>query len=280
MCNISFVILHYNNLKDTRECVQSLKKYLSDENVNIVIVDNGSPQEKAQVLKEKFDSSQIYFINSKVNLGFARGNNLGYRFAKYKLNADVIILTNNDTIYSQKNFITLLKKHYRAGFDIAGPRIVGINKKYRYNQNPLPVQFKNMNDLKLRIFKLHVLYALSFFNLDIIAQNIFSKKVIENVRKDKDFQLHGACLFFSGEYLKKFDGLYNGTFMYGEEDILKYRARRYNLTMKYFDDLWIKHKGGATTDKQHGNGIKKRQFYYRWSIDSYNKLKKIMKEDN
>lgn len=282
MCNISFVILHYNNLKDTRECIRSLEKYMVDKNVNVVVVDNGSPQEKATVLKKEFASPQIYFIDSKENLGFAKGNNLGYKFAKDQLNADIIILTNSDTVYSQENFVENLKKHYKKGFDVAGPKIVGMNKntKYKYNQNPLPVHFKNINDLKSRIFKLRVLYALSFIGLDTVAQNIFSKKMKETTNQDKDFQLHGSCLIFSRNYLRNFDGLYSGTFMYGEEDILKYRVQKFHLEMKYFDDIWVQHKGGATTDKQHGNGIKKRQFYYKWSLNSYNKLKKIMEEDN
>lgn len=282
MCNISFVILHYNNLRDTKECIQSLEKYLNDKNVNIVVVDNGSPQEKANVLEKEFSSSQIHFIYSEKNLGFAKGNNLGFKYAKNKLDSDVIVLTNSDTIYSQENFISRLKKHYEDGFDVAGPKIVGNNESYKFNQNPLPVHFRNINDLKSRILKLRILYILSFVGLDTVIQNVFSKKNSsnENKAKNQDFQLHGSCLIFSGKYLARFDGLYSGTFMYGEEDILKYRVQKYNLTMKYFEDIEVLHKGGATTNKQLGNGIKKRQFYYKWNLNSYNKLKKIMEEDH
>lgn len=279
MCSISFVILHYNNLKDTEECIESLEKYLSDPEVSIVVVDNGSPQEKATVLEKKFTSQQIHFINSKKNLGFARGNNLGYQFAKNKLNASVIILTNSDTVYSQEDFIGRLKKHYKDGFDVAGPKIVGTNQNYEYNQNPLPVHFRNVNDLKSRIFKLKVLYALSFVGLDTTIQKYFGKKVTKITKDSSDFQLHGSCLIFSGKYIQQFNGLYDGTFMYGEEDILKYRVQKHHLRMKYFDDITVLHKGGATTDKQYGSGIEKRQFYYKWCIDSYSKLKKIMEED-
>ena len=38
--NITVVVLHYENIKDTRECLDSLKKYLDDtkNNINIVVV--------------------------------------------------------------------------------------------------------------------------------------------------------------------------------------------------------------------------------------------------
>ena len=45
--NITVVVLHYENIKDTRECLDSLKKYLDDTKNNInVVVDNGSIKEK------------------------------------------------------------------------------------------------------------------------------------------------------------------------------------------------------------------------------------------
>ena len=41
--NISFVVLHYENIVDTRECIESLMQYMHKEDeVHIIIVDNGS----------------------------------------------------------------------------------------------------------------------------------------------------------------------------------------------------------------------------------------------
>ena len=38
--NITVVVLHYENIKDTRECLDSLKKYLDDtkNNINILTI--------------------------------------------------------------------------------------------------------------------------------------------------------------------------------------------------------------------------------------------------
>ena len=134
-CNIVFVVLHYNNLKETEKCVASLKKYLSNSNVHVVIVDNGSTVNTLDKLKKQNKNSQIHYIISKKNLGFSRGNNLGFKYAKTKLNANIIVLTNNDTWFEQKDFIDVLLTHYKNGFDVAGPKILtnsGKSKSYIY----------------------------------------------------------------------------------------------------------------------------------------------------
>ena len=82
--NITVVVLHYENIKDTRECLDSLKKYLDDtkNNINIVVVDNGSIKEKTAAIEKEYLNDKIHFIESGENLGFAKGNNIG--FIKFK----------------------------------------------------------------------------------------------------------------------------------------------------------------------------------------------------
>ena len=101
------------------------------------------------------------------------------------------------------------------------------------------------------------------------------RKIKENM---DDFKLHGACLIFSDNYIDKFNGLSPQTFMYGEEDFLKYIVYSNDMKFQYFNDLIVFHKGNASTDKEYGLGRKKRKFYYHWSLDSFTKLKSMMIE--
>lgn len=274
MCKISFVILHYNNLKDTKKCVNSLKKYLDKFDIEIILVDNGSTKETLKLDAQKNKNPKIHFIISKDNLGFAKGNNLGFKYAKYNLNSDVIILTNSDTWFTQKDFITKLDQDYKDGFDVAGPKILTHNGTY--NQNPVPNVYKSIKDIRKRILKLRVLYCASFLNMDNLIHKIFGKKEKDISYQHGDFQLHGACLIFANQYLKMFDGLYSGTFMYSEEDFLKYRVNKYHLKMKYLDNIYVFHKGDSSVKSNYGNGAKKRRFKYRGGIDSLKKLVKVM----
>lgn len=277
--NIVFVVLHYNNLKETKKCITSLKKYLSNINVHIVIVDNGSPVNRLDKLKSQNQNPQIHYIISQENLGFARGNNLGFKYAKEKLKANIIILTNNDTWFEQKDFITLLKKYYENGFDVAGPKILTNNGKE--NQNPITTTYTTPKEVDKVIFKFKFLNLLWLFNLD----NMFMKKIVPVFKRKKanknenritDFKLHGACLIFSSSYIDKFNGLSPQTFMYGEEDFLKYIVDSNDMKFQYFNDLEVFHKGNASTDEKYGLGRKKRKFYYYWNLDSFTKLKNLM----
>ena len=64
----------------------------------------------------------------------------------------------------------------------------------------------------------------------------------------------------ANNYVKNYDGLYPKTFMYMEEDILKYITKRDHLVMKYFDGAEVFHKEGSSTGKIYGAGRKKEVF--------------------
>ena len=61
------------------------------DRAEIIVVDNGSKDGSAEYLKQTFPSVRV--IESRENLGFAGGNNLGVNHA----NGDYIVLLNNDT---------------------------------------------------------------------------------------------------------------------------------------------------------------------------------------
>lgn len=277
MNKITFVILHYETINDTEQCLRSLEKFLAYEGVSIVVVDNGSKQGKLNNLKECYkDIKSIIFLRSESNLGFAKGNNIGFRYAKNHLNPDFIILTNSDTVFEQKDFINTLEEAYGCNkFDVAGPKIISmVDGK---NQNPVMKIYNSKKDVQKRLFKFRVLLLFSYLNCDSKIKDCFSKEIQEvDNSESADVQLHGACLIFSKNYIDKFDGLYDKTFMYGEESILKYIIDKNNMKMEYVDKLEIYHKEGSSTDTIYGKGVRKRRFYYKWNIDGCYHLKKLM----
>ncbi|WGX75702.1 glycosyltransferase [Paraclostridium bifermentans] len=280
MSKITFVILHYETIEDTKLCLKSLEKFLSNKEVSVVVVDNGSQNGKLDELKEEYKNyKSIKFLRSELNLGFAKGNNIGFKYAKQYLNPDFIILTNSDTIYEQDDFIEVVEKSYCSNqFDVAGPKIISmVDGK---NQNPVIKIYNSKKDVEKRLLKFKILMMLSYLNCDIKLKNYFGNGIIEvdTNKTSDDIQLHGACLIFSKRYIDKYDGLYDKTFMYGEESILKHIIDKNNMSMVYIDELMIYHKEGSSTDAIYGKGIKKRQFYYRWNIDGCYHLKKLMQE--
>jgi len=119
---VCIIILNWNGLEDTIECLESLKK-ISYPNYEVIVVDNGSEGEDAQVLKEKF-GDYIYLIRNDKNYGSTGGNNIGMRYALDNSNADYLLLLNNDTIVDAQ-FITEMLKVAETDptIGIAGARV-------------------------------------------------------------------------------------------------------------------------------------------------------------
>ena len=277
MDKIVFVVLHYETLDDTKKCIDSLLKYLQDPRVQVVAVDNGSPNGKLQTIAPEYAGyEQIHFVYSEENLGFARGNNLGFRYAKQTLGAELIILANNDLVFEQEDFVEILaRRQAETGFDVAGPKILSLVDGK--NQNPVGVQYHGLKDVNKRIFKDSVLAFLCNFNLDTFVQKLFAKEIPElQYEPGMEFQLHGACMFFAGKFIARYDGLCDRTFMYGEENILKYMTVRDGMTMVYLEDVTVYHKEGSSTGQIYGKGKAKRKFYYKWNLHSAKQLKDMM----
>lgn len=92
---VSIIIVNWNGLQDTIECLESLKG-ITYSNYEAIVVDNGSDGDDADILLKKF-GDYIHVIENDKNYGFTGGNNIGIRYA-LKKNADYIMLLNNDTI--------------------------------------------------------------------------------------------------------------------------------------------------------------------------------------
>lgn len=114
--SVSIVILNYNGISDTIECIESLNK-ISTPEFNVIIVDNGSKEDEAKIIKSKLGNGVIT-IRSDTNFGFAGGNNLGIKYALGHIFSEYTLLLNNDTIV-EPNFLSKLlfgiKKDGRIG---------------------------------------------------------------------------------------------------------------------------------------------------------------------
>jgi GT2 family glycosyltransferase len=90
---VVIVVLNWNGLPDTLECLESLHR-LDYPNCKVVVVDNGSTDGSVPVIRERFPTVTILEIGE--NLGYTGGNNVGLRYAPVQ-GADYALLLNNDT---------------------------------------------------------------------------------------------------------------------------------------------------------------------------------------
>ncbi len=93
---VAIIVLTYNGLQDTRECLKSLRK-LQDAQAIIYVVDNGSSDGTADAIAAEFQDSIILIHNEK-NLLYAGGNNVGIRRALADGHASILLLNNDTTV--------------------------------------------------------------------------------------------------------------------------------------------------------------------------------------
>ena len=86
------IILSWNRLNDTLECLESVKK-IDYQNFDTIVVDNGSTDGSVEVVGKRY--SDIILIRNERNLGFAVGNNIGIEKAM-EMGGDYVFLLNND----------------------------------------------------------------------------------------------------------------------------------------------------------------------------------------
>lgn len=292
MYRFTFVILHYLSYDDTIECIESILKNVEYPNCFLVVVDNGSNNGSGIKLLSRYEHEKnITVIINKTNLGFAKGNNIGFQYAKNTLKSDFICLINNDTEIRQKDFIDrIVEKFKRYEFHILGPDIITVENGR--HQNPQKATLQNPNEIKrfIRLYRIYLLlnYVCLDNLLEKMKKRVFPKPIFTSDVKTilnpgnkemADVKLHGSCLVFSPHYVKQYKGLYPKTFMYSEEAILYYLARQDGLSTVYFPDVQIYHKEDVSLNSIYEQSYKKRRFYYQNFIRSGKALLELMQEN-
>src|SRR5574344_2140153 len=85
------VVVAYNGMQWYDKCFGSLQA--SSVPVHTIVIDNASGDNTVAYIKEQFPN--VHIIESKTNLGFAKANNIGIKYAMDN-NADYVFLLNQD----------------------------------------------------------------------------------------------------------------------------------------------------------------------------------------
>lgn len=276
MKKVVFLILHYLTIEDTIKCVDSINIKCKDKNYEILIVDNGSKNNTGLELQKKYKTNEkITILLSDKNLGFASGNNLGFKYAKENMNPDFIVMINNDIIMLQEDFIDKIIEEYdNSHFAVLGPKIILNGHEFNYpDQIPTLKELKKIRFKTKRLYYFNKIYLRYIISIIIRIEKILKKekKYNINIRKE-DVLLNGCCLIFSRKYINLFNGLDSRTFLYYEEQLLLLRVRNNNLKIVYNPKLEIYHNEGVSTNKSIKNKRKRFDFKLKNELDSLNIL--------
>lgn len=110
--DLSIVIISYNTLEMTRECLTSVAQHCSGIEVQTIVVDNNSQDGSISMIKTEFP--EVILIENSENRGFAAANNQGFDYCQGRY----ILLLNSDTVVQDnvlRASVKYLDAHPQAG---------------------------------------------------------------------------------------------------------------------------------------------------------------------
>lgn len=237
MCDIAAVVLNYINYKDTMKCVDNL---LSNSTALAVIVDNSSPNESVDLLKEHFhgrESRCIILINDK-NSGYASGNNVGLRYiAKFHPEIKNVCIMNPDTLFDDPQLLDVLQ--------------IAMSKKKSYAViSPVMIQH-GTEDFKHTCWNFPNGIELAFNQLMFYhpkRRNCDKKKNIDGLL-EVDI-VHGSFFMIKMEALKEIGFLDEHTFMYSEECLLAHDLKKVGYQEAVLLDCFYYHNHPANIKRR------------------------------
>lgn len=221
---ISLITVNYNGLDLTRALICSVQRHVSTP-LEIVVVDNGSRQDEAALLREEF--AGITAIRSERNLGFAGGNNLGFRAAR----GEYLLLLNNDTEVEDDSLRYLCQTLDRR------PELGAVCPKIRFFAPPRAIQFAGYTPLT-RITLRNALVG--FGEAD---DGRF------DTPRDTPYA-HGAAMMVRRSVLEKAGPMPEMYFLYYEELDWSVRIAQAGFGIAYDPRCTVFHKESATTGQQ------------------------------
>lgn len=274
----AFVILHYRAIETTRKCVESIQRLYGDK--HIVIVDNASPDGTGRALAQAYAGNpEISVLLNSENSGFARGNNVGIRYACEHVAADFVVALNNDVEILQSDFIIKVDEIYRERpFDLLGPDIISVFSGI--HQNPKSLHGCTLESVRrkwktVKRSQNPVLMLLSSGEKNSpalwrrVQRRRRAKQNIDSSRPAEGVVLHGSCVIFSKRYLDRHpEPFYPKTFMYYEMEILEWLCRQEGCVLRYDPSIAVLHYQYVASKQEYKSILKRSKFVVACLLDS------------
>lgn len=238
MIDISVIIVNYNVKELLEQSIVSILKSASNLNVEIIIVDNNSFDGSVGHIKSKFPSNPlIKIIESPLNLGFAKANNLGAAEA----NGEYLLILNPDTILQEDTLdkcLAFYKSNVKTG---------AVTCKLILPSGKLDLacrrSFPTPSVAVYRILGLSRLFPKS---------RIFGRYNLTFLDENETYEVDaivGAFMLIKKSIYEELSGFDEDYFMYGEDLDLCFRIKKAGYDVYYFPGTSIIHYKGESTKK-------------------------------
>lgn len=230
---VFIIILNWNGLEDTLECLESVFK-LDYPNFRVVIVDNHSSDGAVEVLTKEYPKVKV--IENHENLGYTGGNNIAIRHA-IEEGAEFVWLLNNDVVVESETLgklIDVSERHPEIG--LVSPVIWSCDE-------PRQMQFSGTE----------------FDWSDFVKKTDEENQLFQNKDIRISVSLVGTALLIRRSIIEKAGYLNEKYFAYSEDNEYSVRVAKLGYSNVIVNSAKIYHKGSRSTS----GGKKPIQMYFR-----------------
>ncbi|HLC49237.1 MAG TPA: glycosyltransferase family 2 protein [Candidatus Andersenbacteria bacterium] len=239
MQQISIIIVNWNTGGLLIKCLESIVA-LSEQDLirHVVIVDNASTDDSVLQTQEIAQEHGYAIIRAKHNLGFAKANNLAWKFIKeHEGNDDHILLLNPDTEVrpgALKSLVEVFEKNKTVG--IVGPKLLETTGKVQKS---------------VRTFPTFVVFIILFLKLQRLfpGLSIWERYMMTNfdyLKEQQVDQVMGAAFLIRNEVLKQIGLLDESFWIWFEEVDFCKRAKQSGWSTLYTPSAVVTHHGGTS----------------------------------
>jgi GT2 family glycosyltransferase len=236
--DLSIIIVNWNSSDFVQACIRSIRAQTIVVKHEVIVVDNASYDGCGERLS--CDYPDVIFVQSQINFGFGRANNLGVQNAK----GDVLLFLNPDTEVKDRAIDHLYEQFMKLDHPGAvGCRLLNSDGSLQIScVQSLPTVLNQVLDADVlqRLFPRSSLWG----NTAIFGEGSEPTEVEV---------VSGACLMIRNNVFERVGGFSPEYFMYGEDLDLCFKARRTGLRNYYIGSAVIVHHGGGSTNRSGSN---------------------------
>ncbi len=235
---LSVIIVSWNTKSVTDECLKRLKVaayHVHDKlTVEVIVVDNDSKDGTSEMIEKKYP--WVKLVRSGTNLGYAKGNNLGYKKSSPK--NKYLLLLNSDAYVEKETLVNSLNYFdSNKDCDVLGCKLLRENGTLQPSAGSLPTPINVWS---------------WFWGLDLVP--LLNKLFNQFHPRDKDFfksdrkvgWVQGAYLFMNREVFEKTKGFDEKFFMYMDEVEWSRRVHDLGYNIFYTPGFSITHLDRAS----------------------------------
>jgi GT2 family glycosyltransferase len=229
--DLSIVIINYKTKSVTADCLRSIKASTDQLKKEVIIVDNGSDDGSIEYLAKRFPWAKV--VSSGGNIGFAGGNNFGFKRSTGKY----VWLLNSDTTLQKTTIQKLYEAAVAKNSAIASCRLLNRDGSIQPQGGYLPFLFR----LKMWMLFIDDLPIVSRF---YPAYHVNRKSYFKHDQKPG--WVAGTAMLIRRDVYQKLNGLDDKIFMYSEDTEFCLRAKKLDFSVDYFALPALTHLGQAS----------------------------------